>query len=46
MLIGIGLLALATVVSGTDVDLARHFGLALIILGVGLVIGTWWATRA
>jgi phage shock protein PspC (stress-responsive transcriptional regulator) len=42
MLIGIGLLALATVVSGADVDIARHFGLALVILGTGLVIGTWW----
>ena len=42
MLIGIGALALVTVVAGTDVDLVRYFGLALLVLGIGLVIGTWW----
>jgi phage shock protein PspC (stress-responsive transcriptional regulator) len=42
MLIGIGLLAMATVVSGTSVDLVRYFGLALTIIGVGLLIGTWY----
>jgi hypothetical protein len=42
MLIGSGLLALATVVAGTDVDLVRYFGLGLLILGIGLVIGTWF----
>jgi phage shock protein PspC (stress-responsive transcriptional regulator) len=41
MLVGIGLLALATVIAGVAVDPARYFGLALVILGVGLVIGTW-----
>jgi len=42
MLIGSGLLALATVVAGTDVDLVRYFGLGLLILGIGLVVGTWF----
>jgi len=41
MLIGLGLLAMATVVTGTSVDLARYFGLALTIIGTGLLIGTW-----
>ena len=42
MLIGIGLLAMATVVTGSSVDLVRYFGLALTIIGVGLLIGTWY----
>jgi len=42
MLIGIGLLAMTTVVAGGSVDLARYLGLALTILGAGLVIGTWF----
>jgi phage shock protein PspC (stress-responsive transcriptional regulator) len=42
MLVGIGLLALATNVSGTDVDLGQFFGLALGVIGIGLVVGTWW----
>jgi len=42
MLIGLGLLAMATVVNGASVDLARYFGLALTIIGVGLLIGTWF----
>jgi phage shock protein PspC (stress-responsive transcriptional regulator) len=42
MLIGTGLLAMATVVTGSSVDLVRYFGLALTIIGVGLVIGTWY----
>jgi phage shock protein PspC (stress-responsive transcriptional regulator) len=41
-LAGIGLLALATNVSGVDVDLGQFFGLALGVIGIGLVIGTWW----
>jgi len=40
VLIGIGLLAMATVVTGTSVELVRYFGLALTIIGVGLLIGT------
>jgi phage shock protein PspC (stress-responsive transcriptional regulator) len=42
ILIGIGLLAMATVVTDTSVDLVRYFGLALTIIGVGLLIGTWY----
>ena len=42
MLIAIGLLAMATVVTGSSVDLVRYFGLALTIIGVGLLIGTWY----
>ncbi len=42
MLVGIGLLALTTGISGTAVDPGRYFGLALAVLGVGLVIGTWF----
>jgi len=42
VLIGIGLLAMATVVTGTSVELVRYFGLALTIIGVGLLIGTWY----
>lgn len=42
ILIGIGLLAMTTVVFGASVDLARYFGVALTILGAGLVIGTWF----
>jgi phage shock protein PspC (stress-responsive transcriptional regulator) len=42
MLIGIGVLAMATVVTGSSVDLVRYFGLALTIIGVGLLIGTWY----
>ena len=42
MLAAIGLLALATNVAGADVDLGQFFGLALGVLGIGLVVGTWW----
>lgn len=41
-LIGSGLLALATNVSGVDVALGQYFGLALGVIGAGLLIGTWW----
>jgi phage shock protein PspC (stress-responsive transcriptional regulator) len=42
ILIGIGLLAMATVVTGTSVDLVRYFGVALTVIGVGLLVGTWY----
>jgi phage shock protein PspC (stress-responsive transcriptional regulator) len=42
MLVGIGLLAMATVIADVAVDPARYFGLALVVLGIGLVIGTWF----
>ena len=41
-LAAIGLLALATNISGADVDLGQFFGLALGVVGIGLVVGTWW----
>ncbi|MEO6579197.1 MAG: hypothetical protein ABIO99_09915, partial [Candidatus Limnocylindria bacterium] len=42
ILVAIGALALLTNVSGADVDLGQFFGIGLGVLGVGLVIGTWW----
>lgn len=42
MLAAIGLLAVATNISGADVDLGQYFGLALGVIGIGLVVGTWW----
>ena len=44
MLTAIGLLALATNVSGAAVDLGQFFGVALAVLGVGLVFGAWWGS--
>src|SRR5687768_14343331 len=41
-LLGIGLLAVATNVSGAAVNLGQFFGLALGVIGIGLIIGTWW----
>lgn len=42
MLAAIGLLALVTNVAGADVDLGQFFGLGLGVIGIGLVVGTWW----
>jgi len=42
MLTATGLLALATNVSGAAVDLGQYFGVALAVLGIGLVIAAWW----
>lgn len=42
MLAAIGLLALAINISGGEVDLGQFFGLALGVIGIGLIIGTWW----
>jgi phage shock protein PspC (stress-responsive transcriptional regulator) len=42
MLAAIGLLALATNVSGAEVDLGQFFGVAMAAIGIGLVVGTWW----
>lgn len=42
MLTAIGLLALATNVSGAAVDLGQFFGVALAVLGLGLVAAAWW----
>ena len=42
VLVSIGGLALATNVAGADVELGQFFGLALAVIGIGLVVGTWW----
>ena len=41
-LVGIGILAVATNVSGAEVNLGQFFGLAIGVIGLGLVIGAWW----
>ena len=42
VLVGIGLLAAATNATGVAIDPGRYFGLALGVIGFGLVIGAWW----
>lgn len=42
VLVGIGLLAAATNVTDAAIDPGRYFGLALGVIGIGLVIGAWW----
>ena len=42
VLVGIGLLALSTGIMGDAVEPGRYFGLALAVIGIGLVIGAWW----
>lgn len=42
VLVGIGLLAAATNLTGAAIDPGRYFGLALGVIGIGLVIGAWW----
>ncbi len=42
ILVAIGALATVTNVSGARVDLGQFFGIALSVLGLGLVTGTWW----
>lgn len=42
VLVSIGLLALATNLTGADVELGQFFGMALAVIGGGLVVGTWW----
>lgn len=42
VLAGVGILAIATNVAGADVDLGQFFGLALGIIGIGLVVGARW----
>jgi phage shock protein PspC (stress-responsive transcriptional regulator) len=41
-LVAVGALALLTNVTDVSVHLGQYFGLALAVLGVGLVVGTWW----
>lgn len=42
LLVAIGLLALATNLTSADVELGQFFGMALAVIGAGLVVGTWW----
>jgi len=42
MLAGIGLLALTTNVTGAEVELGQFFGVAMAVIGIGLVVGTRW----
>lgn len=42
--VGIGGLALARNVAGADVTIGQFAGLALGILGLGLVVGAWWGS--
>jgi len=42
VLVGVGLLAVATNATEIDVEIGRYFGLALGVIGAGLLIGTWW----
>jgi phage shock protein PspC (stress-responsive transcriptional regulator) len=42
MLVAIGLLAMVRNLSGAAIDLGQYFGVALGVVGVGLLIGTWW----
>jgi phage shock protein PspC (stress-responsive transcriptional regulator) len=41
-LVTVGLLAIASNVTGAQVDLGQYFGLALGVIGIGLVVGAWW----
>jgi phage shock protein PspC (stress-responsive transcriptional regulator) len=42
ILVGIGLLAVMANVADAEVGPGRYFGLAFGLLGIGLVVGTWW----
>jgi phage shock protein PspC (stress-responsive transcriptional regulator) len=42
MLAAIGLLAIVQNVAQLDVELGQFFGVALVLLGGGLVVGAWW----
>jgi hypothetical protein len=42
VLIVVGVLAGIQNIALLDVDLGQYFGVALLILGVGLVVGAWW----
>ena len=41
-LVAIGLSGIVDAASGLDVGLAQYFGAAILVLGVGLVVGAWW----
>jgi phage shock protein PspC (stress-responsive transcriptional regulator) len=42
MLVAIGLLAIVQNLGHLDVELGQFFGVALLLLGIGLVVGAWW----
>ena len=42
ILIAIGLLAIASNVGHLEIGLSGYFGIALALIGIGLVIGAWW----
>jgi phage shock protein PspC (stress-responsive transcriptional regulator) len=42
MLLAIGVLAIVQNVANVDVELGQFFGFALLLLGIGLVVGAWW----
>ena len=42
MLVAVGLLAMVTNLADAEVDLGQYFGVAIGVLGLGLLIGTWW----
>jgi phage shock protein PspC (stress-responsive transcriptional regulator) len=42
MLGAIGVLAIVQNVGQLDVELGQFFGVALLLLGIGLVVGAWW----
>ncbi len=41
-LVGVGILALGASAGYFEVDLGQYFGLALGVMGIALIIGTWW----
>jgi phage shock protein PspC (stress-responsive transcriptional regulator) len=42
LLIAVGLLAIVSQVAGQSVAPGQFFGAALVVLGIGLVVGAWW----
>lgn len=42
VLLTIGLLAIVSQVAGRSVSPGQFFGAALVVLGIGLVVGAWW----
>lgn len=42
VLVAVGLLAVVGNAPGLDVALGQYFGVALTVLGIGLVAGAWW----
>ncbi|MEP7040755.1 MAG: PspC domain-containing protein [Chloroflexota bacterium] len=42
VLFAVGLLAVISQVAGREVSPGQFFGAALVVLGIGLVVGAWW----